>query len=53
MLRAPANLPDRLLPDARNLALVLNQIEHRDGRRLDGLLARFFPRYERMSRLRG
>jgi predicted ATPase len=52
MLRQPqpADLPeDRLLPDALNLALVLNQIEHRDGRRLDGLLARFFPRYERMS----
>ena len=46
----PADLPeDRLLPDARNLALVLNQIEHRDGRRLDDLLRRFFPRYERMS----
>ena len=46
----PADLPeDRLLPDARNLALVLNQIEHRDGRRLDDLLTRFFPRYERMS----
>ena len=46
----PADLPeDRLLPDARNLALVLNQIEHRDGRTFDDLLARFFPRYERMS----
>ena len=46
----PADLPeDRLLPDARNLALVLNQIQHRDGRRLDDLLRRFFPRYERMS----
>ena len=46
----PADLPeDRLLPDARNLALVLNQIEHRDGRRFDDLLTRFFPRYERMS----
>ena len=40
---------DRLLEDASNLALVLNQIEHRDGRRFDDLLARFFPRYERMS----
>ena len=46
----PADLPeDRLLPDARNLALVLNQIEHRDGRAFDDLLTRFFPRYERMS----
>ena len=40
---------DRLLDDASNLALVLNQIEHQDGRRFDELLARFFPRYERMS----
>ena len=40
---------DKLLDDASNLALVLNQIEHRDGRRFDDLLARFFPRYERMS----
>ena len=40
---------DRLLDDASNLALVLNQIEHRDGRRFDDLLTRFFPRYERMS----
>ena len=40
---------DRLLDDSSNLALVLNQIEHRDGRRFDDLLARFFPRYERMS----
>ena len=53
-LRQPqaADLPeDRLLPDASNLALVLNQIEHRDGRRLDDLLKRFFPRFERMSTL--
>ena len=40
---------DRLLDDASNLALVLNQIEHRDGRRFDDVLTRFFPRYERMS----
>jgi predicted ATPase len=46
----PADLPDdRLLPDARNLALVLNQIEHKDGRRFNQLLKRFFPRFERMS----
>ena len=46
----PADLPeDRLLPDARNLALVLNQIEHRNDHRFDDLLTRFFPRYERMS----
>ena len=46
----PADLPeDRLLPDARNLALVLNQIEHQDGPRFNELLRQFFPRYERMS----
>lgn len=46
----PADLPeDRLLPDARNLALVLNQIDHRDGRRLNELLKRFFPRFERVT----
>ena len=48
----PADLPeDRLLPDAKNLALVLNQIQHRDGRRFDDLLKRFFPRFERMTTL--
>lgn len=46
----PADLPeDRLLPDARNLALVLNQIEHKDARRFNELLKRFFPRFERMT----
>ena len=46
----PADLPgDYLLPDASNLALVLNQIEHRDPRRLNELLRRFFPRFERLS----
>ena len=46
----PADLPEnRLLPDARNLALVLNQIEHRDGQRFAELLTQFFPRFERMS----
>jgi predicted ATPase len=51
-LRAPqsAALPDDyLLPDASNLALVLNRIEHSDGTRFNGLLKRFFPRFERMS----
>ena len=48
----PADLPeDRLLPDVKNLALVLNQIQHRDGRRFDDLLKRFFPRFERMTTL--
>ncbi len=48
----PADLPDGyLLPDARNLALVLNQIEHKDPQRINGLLKRFLPRFERMSTL--
>lgn len=46
----PADLPDDgLLPDNRNLALVLNQIEHTDGTRLNHLLRQFFPRFERLS----
>ena len=47
----PADLPeDRLLTDCRNLALVLNQIEHRQtSLQLNKLLKRFFPRFERMS----
>lgn len=46
----PADLPaDRLLPDSRNLALLLNEIEHRDGRSLNELIRRFFPRFDRMS----
>ena len=46
----PSDLPeDRLLPDCRNLALVLNQIEHAGGVRFDDLLRRFFPRFVRMS----
>ena len=46
----PADLPeDRLLPDSRNLALVLNQIEHAGEARLNQLLQQFFPRFERMS----
>jgi predicted ATPase len=46
----PADLPeDRLEPDARNLALILNQIEHKDGHRFNELLRRFFPRFQRMS----
>jgi len=40
---------DQLLPDARNLALVLNEIQHRDGRRFDAAMKRFLPRYERLS----
>ena len=47
----PADLPeDRLLADSRNLALVLNQIEHdRGGERLNDLMQRFYPRFERLS----
>ena len=46
----PADLPDdRLSSDSRNLALVLNQIEHTGGVRFDRLLKKFFPRFDRMS----
>ena len=46
----PADLPEnRLLSDSRNLALLLNQVEHRDPRRFNNLLKRFLPRFERMS----
>lgn len=51
-LRQPqlVDLPEHaLLPDCSNLALVLNQIEHRDGKQLNDLLGRFFPRFERLS----
>jgi predicted ATPase len=40
---------DRLLPDARNLALVLNEIQHRDGDGFDEAMRRFLPRYKRFS----
>jgi len=40
---------DQLLPDASNLALVLNEIQHDDGHGLDGAIKRFLPRYERLS----
>ena len=46
----PADLPeDRLLPDNRNLALLLNRLEQQDPRRFNRLLKRFFPRFEHMS----
>jgi predicted ATPase len=51
-LRKPqsANDPiDQLMGDARNLALVLNEIEHRRGRELDDLVRRFLPRFRRLS----
>ncbi|MDR0965237.1 MAG: AAA family ATPase [Myxococcales bacterium] len=49
----PADLPtDRLLPDARNLGLILNQLEHTDsGPKLDAMLRRFLPRLQRVSTL--
>ena len=49
----PADLPeDRLLADSRNLALVLNQVEHDGGgARLNALMRRFYPRFERLSTL--
>ena len=40
---------DQLLPDSRNLALLLNQIEHKDGHQFNQFLRRFFPRFDRMS----
>ncbi|MCY4605766.1 MAG: AAA family ATPase [Gemmatimonadetes bacterium] len=45
-----ADLPEQwLLPDASNLVLVLNQIEHKSGPIFNEYLKRFFPRFERMS----
>ena len=47
----PADLPeDSPLPDFRNLALILNKIEHDQvSLEFNKLLKRFFPRFERMS----
>lgn len=49
----PADLPtDFLLPDARNLGLILNQLEHGgSGPELNELLRRFLPRFHRVSTL--
>ncbi len=45
-----ADLPEQwLLPDCSNLALVLNQIEHKSGPVFNEHLKRFFPRFERMT----
>lgn len=45
-----ADLPeDRLLPDNSNLSLVLNQIELSGETRVNALLTRFFPIFERVS----
>ena len=51
-LRQPqrADLPEHwLLPNSINLALVLNQIEHKFGPIFNQYLKLFFPRFERMS----
>lgn len=51
-LRQPqrADLPDRwLLFDSRNLAMILNQIEHKCGPVFNSHLKRFFPRFDRMT----
>ena len=46
----PADLPeDQLLTDSRNLALVLNQIEHAGEARFEKLLSQFFPPFKRIS----
>ena len=45
-----ADLPDRWLTfDSSNLALILNQIEHKCGPVFNKHLQRFFPRFDRMS----
>ena len=51
-LRKPqsADLPgQQLMPDNRNLALVLNHIEHEDGGKFKEALERFLPRFKRLS----
>ncbi len=47
----PADLPsDVLLPDSRNLGLILNEVEHTDAApEFNRLLSRFLPRYHRFS----
>ena len=46
----PADLPDdRLLPNNRNLGLILNQIELQNPQRFEEIMRRFFPRFERMA----
>lgn len=49
----PATLPaEVLLPDASNLGLILNQIEHSSAAtKFHDLLKRFLPRFERLSTL--
>jgi predicted ATPase len=47
----PADLPtDVLLPDARNLGLILNELEHSNASAdFNKLMRRFLPRYQRFS----
>ena len=46
----PADLADdQLLPDNRNLALVLNHIEHAGEHLMETLLGQFFPQFDRFS----
>ena len=40
---------DELLPNASNLALILNEFLHRRGRLPDEAIKRFLPRYKRVS----
>jgi predicted ATPase len=49
----PADLPtDVLLSDARNLGLILNQLEHSDSSvQLNTMLQRFLPRFKRVTTL--
>ena len=48
--RQRTDLPaQQLLPDASNLALVLNQVEHTVGPIFNDYLKRFFPRFKRMT----
>jgi len=51
-LRSPQRVDDPadyLMPDSSNLALVLNEIDHHDGRQFNATMKRFLPRYERFS----
>lgn len=49
----PADLPeDQLLPDNRNLALVLNHLEHSDPknyRKFNDTMEKFFPMFDKIS----
>ena len=51
-LRKPQGADERddyLLADSSNLAIMLNQILHTDPLKIDGLLNRFFPRFQRVT----